>query len=520
MKTQFLKLAAFTIMFMSLFAACKKENDHQTLHESASQVALDFLSCNHFNTDSAESVDGHLKVEGCIVFKESDLEEMANGKTLSNEDLMTNGHAEDRQYAYHKGSLIAMDRVNNIKFYIDPSITAINSGWKTAIEAACTQWTDIPSCRITFTKVNSNTSADLSFFADNNTTLPVCMRNISPLAGSAMFPANNNVGRYISILSTYNPDANTKLMIALHEIGHALGFRHDNSANENGNTPCMNLGASNKISGTPTSESTSVMVTPANSTNISLSVNDQLTAKYMYPQAYSNATIVSATSNGGTVTLNLAPLTSQFPYRLLIGRYNTSGYPVQVYEILNPQNQTSFQIACPPGTWQFKTQYYNYGTFCSALPAPFTTHVTGITSGAVYKLTHKGTNKCLDVVNNSSSPGANVQQFEDNGNNAQRWIVSMQADGHFKLTHLGTNQCLDVAYNSGNPGANVQQFTDNGNNAQRWKIEYQADGSYKLTHKGTNQCLEVAYNSNSNGANVQQFTDNGNDAQRWYFTKI
>ncbi|MCF8245992.1 MAG: RICIN domain-containing protein [Saprospiraceae bacterium] len=140
-------------------------------------------------------------------------------------------------------------------------------------------------------------------------------------------------------------------------------------------------------------------------------------------------------------------------------------------------------------------------------------------SGGTYKLTHKGTNQCLDVVNNSSNPGTNVRQWTDNGNNAQRWIITLESDGYFKLTHKGTNQCLDVAYNSSNPGTNVQQWTDNGNNAQRWAIQLQADGSYKLTHKGTNQCLDVAYNSPNPGANVQQWTDNGNDAQRWIFTQ-
>ncbi len=142
-----------------------------------------------------------------------------------------------------------------------------------------------------------------------------------------------------------------------------------------------------------------------------------------------------------------------------------------------------------------------------------------LVSGGTYKLMHKGTNQCLDVVNNSSNPGTNVQQWTDNGNNAQRWIVTLQSDGYFKLTHKWTNQCLDVANNLSTPGTNVGQWTDNGNDAQRWAIQLQSDGSYKLTHKGTNQCLDVANNSSNPGTNVQQWTDNGNNAQRWIFTQ-
>lgn len=138
-----------------------------------------------------------------------------------------------------------------------------------------------------------------------------------------------------------------------------------------------------------------------------------------------------------------------------------------------------------------------------------------IVSGGIYKLTHKGTNQCLDVYNNGSQSGTNVQQSTDNGNDAQRWVVTLEADGFYKLTHKGTNQCLDVVNNSNAQGANVQQATDNNSDAQRWKIELMSDGYCKLTHKGTTQVLDVDNNSSQSGANVQQWSDLGTDAQRW-----
>lgn len=138
-----------------------------------------------------------------------------------------------------------------------------------------------------------------------------------------------------------------------------------------------------------------------------------------------------------------------------------------------------------------------------------------IVSGGIYKLTHKGTTQCLDVYNNGSQSGTNVQQSADNGNDAQRWIVTLEADGFYKLTHKGTNQCLDVVNNSNAQGTNVQQATDNNSDAQRWKIELMSDGYCKLTHKGTTQVLDVDNNSSQSGANVQQWSDLGTDAQRW-----
>ena len=145
-----------------------------------------------------------------------------------------------------------------------------------------------------------------------------------------------------------------------------------------------------------------------------------------------------------------------------------------------------------------------------------------ILNNGIYKLKHKGTNQCLDVINNSNLPGDNVQQCDDNGTAAQQWVITLEAGGFFKLKHKGTNQCLDVAYNSNDNGANVVQYTDNGNDAQRWKIELQSDGAFKLTHKGTSpaKCLDAVNNGNWCGVDVIQYQDNGNDAQRWYFTYL
>lgn len=138
-----------------------------------------------------------------------------------------------------------------------------------------------------------------------------------------------------------------------------------------------------------------------------------------------------------------------------------------------------------------------------------------IVSGGIYKLTHKGTNQCLDVVNNSNQSGTNVQQSTDNGSDAQRWVITLEADGYYRLTHKGTNQSLDVSQNSSTQGANVQQWMEGNTDAQRWKIELMSDGYCKLTHKGTTQVLDVDNNSSQPGANVQQWSDLGTNAQRW-----
>lgn len=143
------------------------------------------------------------------------------------------------------------------------------------------------------------------------------------------------------------------------------------------------------------------------------------------------------------------------------------------------------------------------------------TAVAPIVSGGVYKVTHKGTNQCLEVAGNSSQANANVQQNTDSGNDEQRWIITLESDGFYKMTHKGTNQVLDVTNGSNQPEANVQQNTDNASDAQRWNLEAMTGGYFKITHKGTHQCLDVDQNSTAPLANVKQYTDSGNDGQRW-----
>jgi len=64
-----------------------------------------------------------------------------------------------------------------------------------------------------------------------------------------------------------------------------------------------------------------------------------------------------------------------------------------------------------------------------------------------------------------------VQQYTDNGSDAQRWQIVSTGDGYAKLVHKGATLCLDVDNNLSNPGQGVHQFTDNGNDAQRWRLD-------------------------------------------------
>lgn len=122
----------------------------------------------------------------------------------------------------------------------------------------------------------------------------------------------------------------------------------------------------------------------------------------------------------------------------------------------------------------------------------------------------------LDVSGGSSANGANVQLYQSNSTNAQRWRVTHDSKGYVTLTNAGSGKLLDVNGASTADGANVQQYASNGTWAQKWIAIKNADGSYTF-YSGMHdrKVLDVYGGMTSNGANVQLYAGNGTKAQRW-----
>lgn len=122
----------------------------------------------------------------------------------------------------------------------------------------------------------------------------------------------------------------------------------------------------------------------------------------------------------------------------------------------------------------------------------------------------------LDISGGSSANGANVQLYQSNGTNAQRWRVTHDSKGYVTLTNVGSGKVLDVNGASTADGANGQQYASNGTWAQKWIAVKNADGSYTF-YSGMHdrKVLDVYGGMTSNGANVQLYAGNGTKAQRW-----
>ncbi len=124
------------------------------------------------------------------------------------------------------------------------------------------------------------------------------------------------------------------------------------------------------------------------------------------------------------------------------------------------------------------------------------------------------TEQRLDVANGSRSNGANVQIYASNGTLSQRMWVRGVGDGWYSLTACCSAYPLDVFSCSDADGANVQQWQWNGSNAQKWRFEMGERG-IKIVSACGNKVLEVSDGAIANGANVQLWSYTGSAAQSW-----
>ena len=174
--------------------------------------------------------------------------------------------------------------------------------------------------------------------------------------------------------------------------------------------------------------------------------------------------------------------------------------------------------------------------------------------------------KLIDSKFGDVNPGTNVWQYEDNGTDAQRWIVEKNSDNtygiickksglyltevngnmelanvsgnnnqKFKLTPVsaenktknienGTYKIVSAANNNVSIGiknasqssmANIQLESSAEKIINEFNISKTKDGYYEVYSINSGMSLDVQYAGMTNGTNVWQYQPNGTDAQKW-----
>lgn len=158
------------------------------------------------------------------------------------------------------------------------------------------------------------------------------------------------------------------------------------------------------------------------------------------------------------------------------------------------------------------------GKLTTTAASQTSTSASAIISGSNYKVSSKLSGKSLDVVASSSTPGAQIQQYDYNGNNNQKWGVSAE-NGNFMIYALNSYQCLDIPNGTGNSGTYVQQYTCSHQANQNWRL-LSNNGFYQIQNVASGKCLEVQNYSTGNGTRIVQSDCNGADNKLWRFDKI
>ncbi len=536
MKTKFF-FQFLTISLLIVFQSCRKQEldspiEDPKIANTSSTIdpeLYSILKCNGFGVEHAKDFGDHIYVDGVIIYKDAILD-LKYGKY----EFQFENQAKTRQYAVSSGTLVNMDKVKYIKVYIDPSLQTFcmgagNDFWNIAALNAISNWNKIDYCRVQFVPHSTHSTADISIFFDNNTNLPLGLRNLSInqcgqscckdtwTTGASCFPKSGNPGRYISINDYYQNCAfslTEKTYIIMHEIGHALGLRHDGGYESSGIDPCGNVySAPFKISGTLTSDPASTMGSAA---QLPFSPNDLKAAQYLYPESYMQPVINSANSatNGSTVTLVTKTITGQLPYKAQVLRYNIYGGLKATYDFMNPSASQSLTVNCPPGVWIFKVAYVNYGSYGTISSG----YAVIVGSVEIKRKNYSSLN--IDAKNCGGSWGTQIHLWTDNNLDCQRWDFQLQTDGSYEIKRRGTVFNLDAAGCGNTAGTALQLWDDNNLNCQRWTISLESDNHFEIKRKGTALNIDAAGCGYTAGTPVHLWTDNNLDCQRWFISPI
>jgi endoglucanase len=154
-------------------------------------------------------------------------------------------------------------------------------------------------------------------------------------------------------------------------------------------------------------------------------------------------------------------------------------------------------------------------------PASGCSSIAGLDESAYYRITAKHSGKSLDVANNSTANGGNVQQWDFGGGNNQQWQLTSVGSGYYKVVARHSGKALDVDGVSTTNGANIHQWDYVGGGNQQWCFTDIGGGYYKVIVKHSGKALDVAGISTANGANIHQWDYLGTqDNQKWSLVKV
>ena len=135
-----------------------------------------------------------------------------------------------------------------------------------------------------------------------------------------------------------------------------------------------------------------------------------------------------------------------------------------------------------------------------------------------------GTGFYANIINAYSSKpvavnGTNVELADPTSEKHAVWYFERRDDGSYKITNCKNNQALDVKGCSAEPEANVQTYESNDTDAQRWFLYRSGDG-YLLRPKCADNVLDAHNGGTTAGTNIKTWILNESGAQVYKIWKL
>lgn len=127
----------------------------------------------------------------------------------------------------------------------------------------------------------------------------------------------------------------------------------------------------------------------------------------------------------------------------------------------------------------------------------------------------------IDVSGGQKTNNRNVQIYQSNDTNAQKWYLKKDSIGYITFMNVNSDKALDVSGGIAANNRNVQQYQSNGSYAQKWIAKKNSDGSITFVSAlDSNFVLDISSGIVQNNKNIQLYQSNGTIAQKFKLTRV
>ena len=126
--------------------------------------------------------------------------------------------------------------------------------------------------------------------------------------------------------------------------------------------------------------------------------------------------------------------------------------------------------------------------------------------------------KVIDVSGGSKENNANVQLWELNDTDAQKWRAEKLEDNIYAFICVNSDKAMDVLNETFSNNTNIQQYDYKQNTAQKWSLIYLENGYFKVKSNGGAFYVTIEGGSTENGSNIKIYENiTGDDSKKQEF---